>query len=58
MLKTALAGNSACVDECFVVGNVKICTDLKSPDVDVDIRSFILLTTGSDFLAYGGMILK
>ncbi len=58
MLKIAVAGNSACVDECVVVGNVKICTDLKPPNVDIVIRSFILMTTGSDVLAYGGFILK
>lgn len=46
------------VEECFVVGNVKICADLKPPNADLDIRSFILTTTGSDFLAYGGFILK
>ena len=46
------------VGECFVVGNVKVCADSKPPGVDVDIRSFILTTTGSDFLAYGGFILK
>ncbi len=58
MLKIAVAGNSACVDECFIVGNVKICADLKPPSTDMDIRSFILTTTGSDFLAYGGFVLK
>lgn len=46
------------VEECFMVGNVKVCADSKPPEADVDIRSFILTTTGSDFLAYGGMILK
>ncbi len=58
MLKIAAAGNSAFADECFVVGNVKICTDMKPPSTDMDIRSFILTTTGSNFLAYGGFILK
>ena len=47
------------VGECFVVGNVKVCADVKPPPgADVDIRSFILTITGSDFLAYGGFILK
>lgn len=58
MLKTTVGCIPETVGECFVVGNVKVCADLKPPDVDVDIRSFILTTTGSDFLAYGEMILK
>ncbi len=58
MQKTMVECKPNLVEECFVVGNVKVCADVKPPGADVDIRSFILLATGSDFLAYGGMILK
>jgi len=58
MLEARDGCESGYVEGCFVVGSVEICTDLKSPSVDMDMRRFILLTTASDFLAYGGTILK
>jgi hypothetical protein len=58
MSETTAACLPKTVKECLVVGNVKVCAESKPSGVDVDVRSFILSVTGSDFLAYGGMILK
>lgn len=58
MLKTSDERKAVCVKKCLEVGGRKICPDLKSPAADMDERSFIISIIGSDFLAFGGMILR
>lgn len=58
MLKTRDERNAVPAAGCLDLKCKRTCSYSRLPDSEVDMAGFLLLTTGSEFLAFGQVILK